>query len=1176
MKHFYKFVIVCLVIIGQMSEFQAQSYPLLSEFWQKFGGETTVFYENATYIDGSGNVYVAGSTVTLNATHDILVQKFDSSGDLIWEATYDGGIEEDDIAADVYVDNNGNVYVTGATTQSSGANIDLVVLKYSSTGVFQWSYTYDNGGNPEPYDTGVALTGDNNGNIYVTGTSAGSSTLMDIVTLKLNAANGVALWIKRFDSSQLNDVPRKIAVNDTLIYVTGATQVILSTMTWKIVALSFSSADGQILNVLGTNGLTTNGIDEAYDMTIDLAGNVYVVGATKNTNNDYDISVFKFDDELNLIWERHIDGHGNDDKGKGIKVDAQGNVYVVGYVTHPTQGKNMAIVRLSSQGVPLWKRELNGLANADDEAVQVVLAGGFVYLTGTVVDGTHTDVLTIGCTDEGNFFSRTTYSGPDQLHDRPTALGKDLQGNLIVIAQLLSQNGRYKNVAIKYIVVEKPLVPVFDNNIPVFNDNELIIRFDRSVIHTETIDRKNYLAGPLSDFITEDAINLLSDKLSVDANRLTAYKIFKNLTTADSLSVTRLGDTIRIPDFWATLSVFIPDYLDENDALAVLNDLKPVVHYAELNYFNSTLSVPNDPLFSSQPGLTGNNGINVLQAWDFQVGKPYTRLGVVDTGVRWDHQDFHSDNELFLTWESSRFKGGYDYQAMVAAKDQNPAQTSDHHGTAVSGIIGATRFNGTCSAGIAGGKWDSNEDYLEIGCSLYTLMIIADSLGTTVNAIQAFLESSIQPTDHTDYMALHILNNSWGGAFYSQAFFEQIMFANRNHVLVVAASGNTFNANCVNSNQFCPFYPANYDDEYILRVGASNNAGLVPNFSVRGSNLDVVAPGTSASFVTINHHTQTACSFSDDGTSYSAAFASGTTALMHSQHNVLNSEYNYPNDLAPEDFEQILQNTAKDINQQDGTSIGWDFVSGYGIIDAGAALHQVSLPYYYVKHNDNPAQLVYTLLHSSVQLSVPSNIFGTAPGTYVADRYEVTHTYTTTIPSAHTLVGHWQRTSSTDGVHANANSNGKPWLSYSLSESVNGTQRIIDVETTTYCWYITEDQNGTPMDAWYPMEPNALRMAYSLHVKTDLTLHTPSANLEYGVILYPNPTNGNELHYNFDFEQTGQPTFDFVNLAGQLVLRAQPATTDSQSIDISSLGAGFYICRITVGDQVLNTNFIKL
>ncbi|MCB9370709.1 SBBP repeat-containing protein [Candidatus Woesearchaeota archaeon] len=47
------------------------------------------------------------------ANLDILTFKYDSSGNELWNMTYDGGNDEQ--ASGVIVDNSGNVYVTGNT-----------------------------------------------------------------------------------------------------------------------------------------------------------------------------------------------------------------------------------------------------------------------------------------------------------------------------------------------------------------------------------------------------------------------------------------------------------------------------------------------------------------------------------------------------------------------------------------------------------------------------------------------------------------------------------------------------------------------------------------------------------------------------------------------------------------------------------------------------------------------------------------------------------------------------------------------------------------------------------------------------------------------------------------------------------------------------------------------------
>lgn len=109
-------------------------------------------YANAKSIatDPSGNVYIAGDA--WNASIDYCVVKYNQQGDYQWHAFLDGSVYHDtDVAENVIVDNNGNVYVTGYS-QISSYEKDILTVKYNAGGVFQWQRSY---GNPE-YDSNNA------------------------------------------------------------------------------------------------------------------------------------------------------------------------------------------------------------------------------------------------------------------------------------------------------------------------------------------------------------------------------------------------------------------------------------------------------------------------------------------------------------------------------------------------------------------------------------------------------------------------------------------------------------------------------------------------------------------------------------------------------------------------------------------------------------------------------------------------------------------------------------------------------------------------------------------------------------------------------------------------------------------------------------------------------------
>jgi hypothetical protein len=146
-------------------------------------------------------------------------------------------------------------------------------------------------------------------------------------------------------------------------------------------------------------------------------------------------------------------------------------------------------------------------------------------------------------------------------------------------------------------------------------------------------------------------------------------------------------------------------------------------------------------------------------------------------------------------------------------------------------------------------------------------------------------------------------------------------------------------------------------------------------------------------------------------------------------------------------------------------------------------------------------------------------------------------------------------------------------LSYTFDETEQGSERLIHVTTSSYCYHITEDASGNPMDLWIPVHPDVARAAFSLHVKTNISLGIEDDNVLDDIMLYPNPNNGEQLFISGLGDAPSQ--IEFISLTGQKVLQVN-ITDSSHFIDISNLEAGFYLCRIMCGNQVIIRNFVKL
>ena len=166
--------------------------------------------------DGEGNIYVTGNS-GLGNNQNIKTIKVDSTLNVEWEVAYDTSVTRAEVAHSMVVDNNGNIYVAGAATNSHGRQ-ELLLLKYDEKGTLEWQRRR----RPLKGETGVIglkSTLDSDGNISVTGSVFLEDNNSQILTLSY-APQGYKLWEDIQDSDNIsNDRPLGINAIGDEIYV---------------------------------------------------------------------------------------------------------------------------------------------------------------------------------------------------------------------------------------------------------------------------------------------------------------------------------------------------------------------------------------------------------------------------------------------------------------------------------------------------------------------------------------------------------------------------------------------------------------------------------------------------------------------------------------------------------------------------------------------------------------------------------------------------------------------------------------------------------------------------------------------------------------------------------------------------------------------------------------------
>ncbi len=389
--------------------------------------------------DGSGGCYVSGYVLHTATGNDIILIKYNSSGDTVWTRTYNGSANGDDQAIGSVVDASGNIFVTGYAT-ITGRSTEIVVLKYNSSGSLLWSATYG-GSNNNTEDRALGICVDASGNCYITGYTTDGGGKAAVITLKYNSG-GSLQWAQREPGpNNLDGKGMGIAVDaSSNVYVTGYTKTNAGGN--DIFTVKYNSAGAKQWSQV-YNG-TVNGDDQAMGIAVDASSNVYVAGyVTVNVaNSNTDCALLKYNSAGTLQWIKTNNGQGNgEDKALGIAVDpSDGCIYTTGHSKNPNNNNDYITLKYNSAGVQQWLATYNGSGNDDDQAFAVVLSRSNNMTQSVVVTGgswgynNNHDFATVSYSpSSGSQLSVATYSNTSTSDDQAIRICSDDINNRIFV-----------------------------------------------------------------------------------------------------------------------------------------------------------------------------------------------------------------------------------------------------------------------------------------------------------------------------------------------------------------------------------------------------------------------------------------------------------------------------------------------------------------------------------------------------------------------------------------------------------------------------------------------------------------------------------------------------------------------------------------------------------------------
>ena len=285
-------------------------------------------FATAIALDSAGNIYVTGySSGTGFNSYDYATVAYDPSGNQLWVARYSGPVMATNFATAIALDGAGNVYVTGYS-YGGASNYDYATLAYDSNGNQLWEARYNGPGNGNDQANAIAIDG-STGNVYVTGFSRGAGAAQpdDYATVAYDSS-GNQLWVSRYNfTGNSADVANAIAVD-------GAGNVIVTGKSYgggvgyEYGTVAYDSSGNQLW-VGRYHGQFT--VSEAKAIAVDAAGNVYVTGWSDQLFEGFDYATLAYSSFGSQLWVALYNGPANGaDGANAIKVDGAGNVYVTG------------------------------------------------------------------------------------------------------------------------------------------------------------------------------------------------------------------------------------------------------------------------------------------------------------------------------------------------------------------------------------------------------------------------------------------------------------------------------------------------------------------------------------------------------------------------------------------------------------------------------------------------------------------------------------------------------------------------------------------------------------------------------------------------------------------------------------------------------------------------------
>jgi hypothetical protein len=314
-------------------------------------------------------------------------------------------------------------------------------------------------------------------------------------------------------------------------------------------------------------------------------------------------------------------------------------------------------------------------------------------------------------------------------------------------------------------------------------------------------------------------------------NTRSIARAFPDWQEMDSIAYNCIGQRVRRPNFHRVFTLTFASEREADEAIKKLSEL-PAVLYVEKH---SRPILNSDPYYldgrqwhlrndGRNGGIVGAD-IGAEWAWSIFTGSPDIIIGIFDSGVETDHEEFAGK-----------------------ATGNHPVGSGPYHGhgTQVAGMAAAWGNNQKGGRGL---DWNAQIRSYRIfqSCGDYLKDNVAAN--AIVNAVD---------------QGVHVLNHSWSFSLLSTVMRQAFAYAYKMNRISVSTMGR------VGQTDFA--FPGALHT--VIAVGSTTNRDIRSGFSPMGNHIDVVAPGENVFTTNVGGYTTTR------GTSFSAPLVSGLASLL--------------------------------------------------------------------------------------------------------------------------------------------------------------------------------------------------------------------------------------------------------------------------------------------------------